>query len=101
MSEGLFNSIAQFFGGEKQNFLQNANAFYPIYVLSDIWQGIGWNSIIYLAALSGIDQEQFEAARIDGARPFRKDDSYHTAGDYAHHYDSVHPSYGKHPECRT
>lgn len=72
MSEGLFSSIAQFFGGEKQNFLQNANAFYPIYVLSDIWQGIGWNSIIYLAALSGIDQEQFEAARIDGAGRFAR-----------------------------
>ena len=72
MSKGLFSSIAQFFGGEKQNFLQNANAFYPIYVLSDIWQGIGWNSIIYLAALSGIDQEQFEAARIDGAGRFAR-----------------------------
>ncbi|HIS56738.1 MAG TPA: sugar ABC transporter permease [Candidatus Fimimorpha excrementavium] len=72
MSEGLFSSIAQFFGGEKQNFLQNADVFYPIYVLSDIWQGIGWNSIIYLAALSGIDQEQFEAARIDGAGRFAR-----------------------------
>jgi putative aldouronate transport system permease protein len=36
-------------------------------VISGIWQGIGWNSIIYLAALTGIDQEQYEAARIDGA----------------------------------
>ena len=39
----------------------------PIHVISGIWQGIGWNSIIYLAALSGIDQEQYEAASIDGA----------------------------------
>lgn len=45
----------------------NPGAFRSIYVISGIWQSIGWNSIIYLAALSGIDQEQYEAARIDGA----------------------------------
>ena len=44
----------------------------PIHVISGIWQGIGWNSIIYLAALSGIDQEQYEAARIDGASRFQQ-----------------------------
>lgn len=41
-------------------------------MLSDVWQGIGWNSIIYLAALSGIDQEQYEAARVDGANRFKQ-----------------------------
>ena len=41
-------------------------------MLSGIWQNIGWNSIIYLAALSGIDQEQYEAARIDGANRFQQ-----------------------------
>jgi len=46
--------------------------FYPIYVVSDIWQHIGWNSIIYLAAITGIDQEQYEAAIIDGAGRFRR-----------------------------
>ena len=40
--------------------------------LSDIWSGIGWNSIIYLAALSSIDQEQYEAARVDGANRFEQ-----------------------------
>ena len=48
------------------------SAFRPIYILSEIWQGIGWNSIIYLAALSGIDMEQYEAARIDGANRFQQ-----------------------------
>ena len=48
------------------------SAFRPIYILSGIWQGIGWNSIIYLAALSGIDMEQYEAARIDGANRFQQ-----------------------------
>lgn len=69
---GLFSQIAAFFGGTKQNFMINPSAFRPIYVISDIWQGIGWNSIIYLAALSGIDQELYEAARIDGANRFQQ-----------------------------
>ena len=64
---GLFSDIAEFFGGTRQNLMINPGAFHSIYVISGIWQSIGWNSIIYLAALSGIDQEQYEAARIDGA----------------------------------
>lgn len=68
--DGLFSEISAFFGGTKQNWLQDPRYFRLIYVVSDIWQGIGWNSIIYLAALSGIDQEQYEAARIDGANRF-------------------------------
>ena len=67
MENGLFPQIMELFGAQRQNLLANPKYFYPIYILSDIWQGIGWNSIIYLAALSGIDQEQYEAARIDGA----------------------------------
>ena len=64
---GVFSQIMQFFGGQPQNLLMSSRYFRTIYVLSDIWHGIGWNSIIYLAALSGIDMEQYEAARIDGA----------------------------------
>ena len=67
MENGLFPQIMELFGAQRQNLLASPKYFYPIYILSDIWQGIGWNSIIYLAALSGIDQEQYEAARIDGA----------------------------------
>lgn len=66
-SDGLFNNIAVFFGAKRQNLLIMKEYFRPIYILSDIWQGLGWSSIIYLAALAGIDQEQYEAARIDGA----------------------------------
>ncbi len=69
---GLFSQIAEIFGGQRQNFMINPRAFRPIYVISGIWQNIGWNSIIYLAALSGIDQEQYEAARIDGANRFQQ-----------------------------
>lgn len=41
--------------------------FRPIYIISEIWQQIGWGTIIYLAAITGIDQQQYEAAKIDGA----------------------------------
>ena len=67
MENGLFPTIMEMMGGTRQNLLAAPKYFYPIYIISDIWQGIGWNSIIYLAALSGIDQEQYEAAKIDGA----------------------------------
>ena len=71
-ADGLFSQIGQFFGAPAQNLLIDPKKFTPIYVLSGIWQNIGWNSIIYLAALSGIDQEQYEAARIDGANRFQQ-----------------------------
>lgn len=70
--EGLFAQIASFFGGTPQNYLANPQYFRLIYVLSDIWQRVGWDSIIYLAALAGIDQEQYEAARVDGANRFQQ-----------------------------
>jgi len=66
-SNGVINDIIAFFGGERHNLLSQKEYFYSIYVISDIWQTVGWSSIIYLATLSGIDQEQYEAARIDGA----------------------------------
>jgi len=69
---GLFSQIIEIFGGTRRNLLIDPSAYRPIYVLSGIWQNIGWNSIIYLAALSGIDQEQYEAARIDGANRFQQ-----------------------------
>lgn len=71
-ADGLFSQIIQAFGGQPQNLLVNPKLFVPIHVISGIWQNIGWNSIIYLAALSGIDQEQYEAARIDGASRFQQ-----------------------------
>lgn len=52
---------------EDIDMLSNKKLFIPIYIISDIWQGVGWGSIIYLAALTGINQELYEAASIDGA----------------------------------
>ena len=66
-TNGLISQIMVFFGGQPTNLLTHSKYFYPIYILSGVWQNVGWNSIIYLAALAGIDQEQYEAAKIDGA----------------------------------
>ena len=71
-TDGVFNDLIAAFGGARENLLSAKENFYAIYVGSGIWQSIGWDSIIYLAALSGIDQQQYEAARIDGAGRFRQ-----------------------------
>lgn len=71
-SEGLITDLVVTLGGKRTNLLADKRWFYPIYIVSNIWQSIGWDSIIYLAALSGIDQEQYEAARVDGAGRFRQ-----------------------------
>ena len=64
-TEGIINAL--FATGEKENLLNNPAYFVPIYVISGIWQSVGWGSILYLSALSTIDAELYEAARIDGA----------------------------------
>ena len=66
-STGIVNEIIVSLGGEKMNFLNDAQYFRPMYIGSNVWQSIGWDSIIFLSALSGLDQELYEAARIDGA----------------------------------
>lgn len=67
LDTGVINDIVAFLGGTRKSFLNDPNCFVPVYVISDIWQEVGWNSIIYMAALAGIDQELYEAAMIDGA----------------------------------
>ncbi len=69
---GIILQLVTALGGKNVGLLSRAECFVPIYILSDIWQGIGWGSIIYLAALSGIDQELYEAARIDGANKWKQ-----------------------------
>lgn len=64
---GWINDIIVFFGGERKMLLNDPNLFVPIYVISGIWQAVGWNSIIYMAALSNVPMELYEAAEIDGA----------------------------------
>ncbi len=66
-TDGLINSILSSFGVEPVNWLTKPEWFRTIYISSGVWQSIGWDSIIYLAALSGIDPTLYEAATVDGA----------------------------------
>lgn len=69
---GLFNVIRDFFDLQPIMFLAEKDMFRPMYILSNIWQGAGWASIIFLAALSGIDPQLYEASKIDGADRWRQ-----------------------------
>jgi ABC-type polysaccharide transport system, permease component len=69
---GFITQFLGLFGFPQETMLNNPSMFVPIYVISNIWQGVGWGSIIYLAALTGIDQELYEAAKIDGAGKWRQ-----------------------------
>ena len=73
-SAGVINDIIAFFAGEeaRRNLLMDPSNFRTIFIASEIWQGIGFGSIIYLAAIAGIDQESYEAAIIDGASRFKR-----------------------------
>lgn len=66
-STGIVNEVIASMGFEKIAFLNDAAYFRPMYIGSNIWQNIGWDSIIFLSALAGLDMELYEAARIDGA----------------------------------
>ena len=71
-SDGLFNALREIFGAEKVSFMTEPKYFHMIYVLSGIWQGIGWSSIIYISAISSVSAELYEAATIDGAGRFKQ-----------------------------
>lgn len=65
--DGLVNSAIGLFGGETVSFLGSEQLFQPMLYITDIWKSAGYSAIIYLAAISGIDMDQYEAAEIDGA----------------------------------
>lgn len=71
-SSGLVNKIIQYFGGESIFFFGEPGWFQPLYILSGIWQGTGFGTIVYLGALSGISQELHEAAIVDGANKLQR-----------------------------
>ena len=71
-STGFVNNIIKAFGGQPIYFMMEPRWFRTIYIASGIWQGTGWSAIIYLAALSSINPELYEAATIDGAGRFRQ-----------------------------
>jgi ABC-type polysaccharide transport system, permease component len=71
-NSGPINDIIVSLGGQRIQFLMRSEMFRTIYIGSGIWQNVGWNSIIYFAAISGVDQQQYEAATIDGAGRFKQ-----------------------------
>ena len=71
-STGLIGTIYRMFGREAPNLMGMASAFPSLYVWSDVWQHAGWDSIIFLAALSSIDPTLYEAATVDGASRWQK-----------------------------
>lgn len=69
---GLVNNIAAALGAERYAYFLENDAFRPLYILSSNWQDFGWSAIIYIAALSGVDPGQHEAAILDGASRFQR-----------------------------
>ena len=69
---GLVNQAIEALGGESHSFLTDPNAYRHLYVWSTVWQQLGWNSVIYVAALSSVDPGLHEAATLDGASRFQR-----------------------------
>lgn len=71
-SNGIVNQVIKVLGGKTVQFLMMPEYFRTIYVSTGIWQAAGWGSIVYLSALTGVDQEVLEAAMIDGANRWQR-----------------------------
>ena len=71
-SDGLITSVLSHFGFPKTNLLTVESYFQPLYIGMNIWQELGWDSIIYFAALTSVDASLYEAARVDGAGRWRQ-----------------------------
>ena len=87
--DGLVNSLILSFGGETVNFTGNANLFQPLLYITENWKSAGWSAIIYMAAISGIDMDQYEAADLDGASRVQKIFPYHPPQHFAHYFSDV------------
>ncbi|WP_250817015.1 ABC transporter permease [Clostridium swellfunianum] len=71
-THGIVNTVIEALGGTKINFMVEAGWFRPLYIISEVWQGMGWGAIIYLAALTSVDPQLYEAAIIDGANRWKQ-----------------------------
>lgn len=69
---GPINKLIEVFGGSPIRFMESAEWFKTIFIGSNVWQNMGWQSIIYIAALSGVNPDLYEAAKIDGASRLRR-----------------------------
>lgn len=71
-SNGVVNKLIEACGGDAVYFLGEPKYFIPVYIISNVWQSLGWSSIIYISALSNVSNEVMEAAYIDGASRFKR-----------------------------
>jgi putative aldouronate transport system permease protein len=71
-THGIVNTVIEALGGTKINFMVEPGWFRPLYIISEVWQGMGWGAIIYLAALTNVDPQLYEAAIIDGANRWKQ-----------------------------
>jgi putative aldouronate transport system permease protein len=71
VSSGIINKAIVALGGTAIDFMTKTPYFAPVYVISGLWQNAGWNTIVYIAALAGVEPELYEAAYIDGASNFQ------------------------------
>ncbi len=70
-SNGVVNNIISSLGGERIGFMESSKLFPGVYVWSNVWQNLGWSTIIYISALSSVSSDLIEAARMDGANRLR------------------------------
>lgn len=71
-SDSLLQNLLEAIFGHEMDFFGNSNLFLALLIISDIWKGVGWGTVIYFAALTGIDPQQYEAAMIDGANRWQR-----------------------------
>lgn len=71
-TQGAINTIIKMLGGDPIYFIMESKWFRPIYLITEVWQGLGWGTIVYLAAISAVDPGMYEAARLDGAGRLRQ-----------------------------
>ena len=69
---GALNNLIRLFGGESKNYLALSSYFHRIVLVSHIWKHLGWSSIVFLATITGVDEELYEAAYIDGANRLKR-----------------------------
>ena len=69
--DGPINTVLSMIGLDKIMFMGDKSVFRGVLVATDVWKGFGWGSVLYLAAIAGVDQEMYEASRIDGANKFQ------------------------------
>lgn len=68
---GIVNTFFESIGLMTKDYIDDPNSFYSLFVWTDLWQGLGWNSIIYISVLGGVPSELYDAAKLDGANKFK------------------------------